>query len=240
MAAKLTGWELLALEPPGWGGNLLIGAVSTLEISFCAYALGLGLGLLGAMGKLNGGPVARGVLEAYTTIVRSVPELLLIVILFYLGTDTLNRVLDQLGYEAMRINGFVAAVTVLGFVQGAYSTEVLRGAIQAIPLGQIEAAKAYGMPPWTRFRRIVLPAMLPYAIPGLSNLWLNATKDSSLVAVVGYSELALTTRQAAGGTKHYFLFFSVAALMYLAISIVSLRLFAALERHVRRGQPKVH
>ena len=239
MAVKATTWELLALSPPGWGGNLLIGAVSTLEISFCAYALGLGLGLLGAMGKLNGGPIARAVLEGYTTLVRSVPELLLIVMLYYLGTDTLNRVLLQLGYESMRINGFVAAVTVLGFVQGAYSTEVLRGAIQAIPLGQVEAAKAYGMSPWTRFRRIVLPSMLPFAIPGLSNLWLNATKDSSLVAVVGYSELALTTRQAAGLTKHYFLFFVVAALLYLIISIVSLRLFAALEHRVRRGQPKV-
>ena len=238
MAAKLTGWELLALEPPGWGGNLLTGAVSTLQISVCAYAFGLVLGLLGAMGKLNGGRATRGFLDAYTTIVRSVPELLLIVMLFYLGTDTLNRVLDQLGYEAMRIKPFAAAVTVLGFVQGAYSTEVLRGAIQAIPIGQIEAAKAYGMSPWTRFRRIILPAMLPFAIPGLSNLWLNATKDSSLVAVVGYSELALTTRQAAGGTKHYFLFFSIAALIYLTISIISLRLFAALERHVRRGQPK--
>lgn len=240
MAAKLTSWELLALEPPGWGGNLLTGAVSTLQISFCAYALGLGLGLLGAMGKLNGGRVTRSLLEAYTTIVRSVPELLLIVILFYLGTDTLNRVLLQLGYEAVRINGFVAAVAVLGFVQGAYSTEVLRGAIQAIPIGQIEAAKAYGMSPWTRFRRIILPAMLPFAIPGLSNLWLNVTKDSSLVAVVGYSELALQTRQAAGGTKQYFLFYSTTALIYLAISIVSLRLFAALERRVRRGQPKAH
>lgn len=240
MATKLTAWELLALEPPGWGGNLLTGAVSTLQISFCAYALGLGLGLLGAMGKLNGGRITRGVLEGYTTIVRSVPELLLIVILFYLGTDTLNRVLSQLGYEAVRINGFVAAVAVLGFVQGAYSTEVLRGAIQAIPLGQIEAAKAYGMSPWTRFRRVVLPAMLPFAIPGLSNLWLNVTKDSSLVAVVGYSELALQTRQAAGGTKQYFLFYSITALIYLAISIVSLRLFAALERRVRRGQPKAH
>lgn len=240
MAIKATMWELLALEPPGWGGNLLTGAISTLEISFCAYALGLGLGLLGAMGKLNGGGATRGVLEVYTTVVRSVPELLLIVMLYYLGTDTLNRILLQLGYEAVRISGFSAAVAVLGFVQGAYSTEVLRGAIQAIPIGQIEAAKAYGMPPWTRFRRIILPAMLPFAIPGLSNLWLNATKDSSLVAVVGFSELALQTRQAAGGTKHYFLFFSVAALVYLCISIVSLRLFGALERHVRRGQPKAH
>jgi polar amino acid transport system permease protein len=168
--------------------------------------------------------------------VRSIPELVLIVILYYAGTDTLNRVLQHFEFEAVRISGFMAAVFVLGFVQGAYSTEVLRGAIQAIPIGQIEAARAFGMSPWLRFRRIILPAMMPYALPGLANLWLNVTKESALVAIVGYSELALATRQAAGGTKAYFLFYSVAAGIYLAISIASLQVFGKLERHYRRGQ----
>ena len=222
-----------------WSPNLLRGAISTIQISALAYAIGLILGLGGAMGKLTGGAILRAVLDGYTTIVRSVPELLLIVMLYYLGTATLNQVLETMGFQAIRISGFAAAVVVLGFVQGAYSTEVLRGAILAIPIGQIEAAKAYGMSPFLRFRRIVLPAMLHYAIPGLSNLWLNATKDSALVAVVGYSELALETRQAAGGTKYYFTFFLAAALTYLVISLVSLRLFGLLERHVRRGQPKL-
>jgi polar amino acid transport system permease protein len=239
MATAASWIDLLALEPPGWGGNLLAGAISTLQISICAYSVGLCLGLCGAMGKLTGGKILRGILDGYTTLIRALPELLLIVMLYYLGTGTLNRVLAGLGYEAIQISGFAAAVAVLGFVQGAYSTEVLRGAIQAIPIGQIEAAKAYGMSPLLRFRRIVLPAMLPYAIPGLSNLWLNVTKDSALVAVVGYSELLLQTRQAAGGTKHYFLFFTVSALIYLAISLASLRLFGLLDRYVRRGQPKL-
>jgi polar amino acid transport system permease protein len=238
--ATPTSWiDLLALEPPGWGGNLLTGAISTLQISICAYSVALALGLCGAMGKLTGGKVLRGILEGYTTLIRALPELLLIVMLYYLGTGTLNQVLANLGYQAVRINGFVAAVAVLGFVVGAYSTEVLRGAIQAIPVGQIEAAKAYGMSPFLRFRRVILPAMLPFAIPGLSNLWLNVTKDSALVAVVGYSELTLQTRQAAGGTKYYFLFFAVSALIYLAISLASLRIFGLLERYVRRGQPKL-
>jgi polar amino acid transport system permease protein len=232
-------FELLAYYPPGWGKNLLDGAISTLEISICAYAVGLALGLGGALGKLTGGKSLRIILDGYTTLVRALPELLLIVMLYYLGTDTLNRVLASFGFEAMRINGFVAAVAVLGFVQGAYSTEVLRGAIQAIPIGQVEAAKAFGMGPFLRFRRIILPAMLPFAIPGLSNLWLNITKDSALVAVVGYSELTLQTRQAAGGTKHYFLFFAVSAMIYLVISLASLRLFGWLDRYVRRGQPKL-
>lgn len=230
-----TNWELLWL----WKGSLLSGALSTIEISFLAYLFGLTLGLAGAMGKITGGKCLKSVLEVYTTLIRSLPELLLIVMLYYLGTDTLNRVLLSLGYESIRINGFIAAVVVLGFVMGAYATEVLRGAIQAIPVGQIEAAKAYGMSPFLRFRRIILPAMLPYAIPGMSNLWLNITKDSALVAVVGYSELTLQTKQAAGTTKAYFTFFCAAALLYLIISMVSLRLFGALERYVRRGQPKL-
>src|SRR3954454_3362837 len=142
--------DLLALQPPGWGGNLLRGAASTLQISFFAYVLGLALGLAGALGKLAGARATRAVLDAYTTIVRSLPELLLIVMLYYLGTDTLNRLLASFGTESIRISGFTAAVSVLGFVQGAYSTEVLRGAIQAIPIGQIEAAKAFGMSPLLR------------------------------------------------------------------------------------------
>lgn len=134
------------------------------------------------------------------------------------------------------MNGFAAAVAVLGFVQGAYMTEVLRGAILAIPVGQIEAAKAFGMGPVLRFRRVLLPALLPNALPGLANLWMSVTKDSALVAVVGYQELALATRLAGASTKHYFVFFLASALLYLAITLVSNIVFKMIERRVRRGQ----
>jgi polar amino acid transport system permease protein len=232
--------DLLAWYPPGWGRNLFYGAISTLQISALAYGLGLIIGLLGARGKLAGGKITKRILEGYTTIVRSVPELLLIVILFYTGTQGINALAEAIGIGRIEINGFVAAVAVLGVVQGAYSTEVLRGAILAIPIGQIEAAKAYGMSPLLMFRRITLPAMLPYAIPGMSNLWLNATKDSALISVVGYLELTKITQQAAGQTKTYFLFYSVSAGIYLVISLISLYGFGQLEAYVRRGQPKLH
>ncbi len=231
--------QLLSPYPPGWGGTLLTGAAATLAISAGAYLIGIVIGMLGALGKLSGNRVLETVLNLYTTLIRSVPELILIVGLYYAGTDGLNRLLQLAGLPVLEVNGFIAAVAVLGFVQGAYMTEVLRGAIMAIPNGQIEAARAFGMSPLLRFRRVVLPALLPNASPGLSNLWLAVTKDSALVAVVGYQELALATRLAGASTKQYFLFFMAAALMYLAITLVSNFIFRQIERHVRRGQPSL-
>lgn len=239
MATKPGFPEILALGPTGYGDELLWGAAMSLSIAVLAYVLGLMIGIAGALSKLGGSTLTRSIVGGYTTLVRAVPELILILILYYAGTATLNRLLESAGYEAMAINGFAAAVLVLGFVQGAYSTEVLRAAMQAIPVGQMEAAKAYGMSPWLIFRRITLPAMLPFAIPGLANLWLIVTKDTALIAVVGYTELALATRQAAGNTKLYFTFFVAAGLIYLTITLISQRGFALLEQRVRRGQRKL-
>ncbi|MBB4952017.1 polar amino acid transport system permease protein [Agrobacterium vitis] len=239
MASTQSFLELLSPYPPGWGGTLLTGALATLAISGGAFLIGLLIGTVGALGKLSGNRLLAASLNLYTTTIRAVPELILIVGLYYAGTDGLNRLLLAFDLPQIEVNGFVAAVAVLGFVQGAYATEVLRGAILAIPLGQIEAAKAFGMSPVLRFRRVVLPALLPNAVPGMANLWMAVTKDSALVAVVGYQELALATRLAGASTKHYFLFFCAAACLYLVISLVSNAVFMLIERRVRRGQPKL-
>lgn len=225
--------ELLALEPPGWGGNLLRGAISTVEIALLAYLLGILIGLCGAMVKLRGGRFARAVAELYTTLVRASPELLLILMLYYAGTGALRAAFG------ISVNGFVAAVAVLGFVQGAYATEVLRAAITAIPFGQVEAARAFGMGPFLSFRRIILPAMMPFALPGMANLWMIVVKDTALISVVGYSELTLETRQAAGTTKAYITFYLAAGAIYLAITLFSNQFIRLIERHFRRGMPKL-
>lgn len=239
MSSETSLLGLLSPYPPGWGGMLLAGAASTITISIGAYLIGMLIGLCGAMGKLKGGRPVVIVMELYTTAVRAIPELILIIGLYYAGTDGLNRLLIGFGLSPIEINGFVAAVAVLGIVQGAYMTEVFRGAILAVPVGQIEAASAFGMRPWLRFRRITLPALLPNALPGLANLWMSVTKDSALIAVVGYQELALATRIAAGNTKHYFLFFFAAAVIYFVISLISNVAFASLEARARRGQPSL-
>jgi polar amino acid transport system permease protein len=232
-------WHYLSFSEGGWGWNMLWGLSSTLQIALGAYALGLVIGLFGALGKLNGSKPTRWLLEIYTTLIRAVPELVLILLLYYAGTQAINEVLDMLGYRPIDISGLVAGIAVLGIVQGAYATEVIRGAMLAVPRGQIEAAAAFGMSRWKILRRITLPAMLPFALPGMSNLWLIVTKDTALLAVVGFSELALTTRQAAGSTRAYFLFYFAAAVLYLCLTLISNQLFRSLEKRSRRGQPEL-
>ena len=229
--------EILAYSPPGWGGALLRGLMSTLQIALGAYFLGLMIGFAGAFGKIYGGPILRGALEVYTTLIRAIPELVLILLLYYAGVDLLNAVLEGLGFERVEINPLIAGIYVIGFVQGAYSTEVLRGAFHAVPTGQIEAAKAIGMSSFKRHTRVIIPAMLPFALPGLANLWLIATKETALLAVVGFSELALVTKQATGSTKSYLTLYLAAAALYLSVTLVSNVVFSVIERYYRRGQP---
>ena len=227
-------WLNSAIE---WMPALMQGAVVTLQISVGAFLIGLVIGLAVALVKLKAGVVGQGIANSYTTICRSVPELLLILLLYYAGSDLINQIAQSLGYENLEINGFAVAVVVLGIVQGAYIAEILRGAILAVPFGQIEAARALAMPAHLYTRRIILPAMMPYAIGGLSNLWLILIKDSALISVVGYSELLFTAKQAAGTTKHYFVFYVLAGAIYLIFTLLSSLLLKWFENKLSRWLP---
>ncbi|MBR2515512.1 MAG: ABC transporter permease subunit [Halomonas sp.] len=232
---------MTSMTPEGlidWAGPILSGALTTVQIAVLAYAIGLLLGLLGAGAKLSPWAPLRGLATAYSTLIRAVPELLLIILLYYAGAQALDALLAHLGMAgAMQITGFATAVGVLAFVQGAYMTEVFRGAILAIPRGQLEAADAFGFSRWTRFHRVVLPGMLPNALPGMSNLWLILIKDTALISVIGFNELFFTIQQAAASSRAYFLFYAAAGVIYLLMTLSSTAIFARLERYVRRGQP---
>ncbi|MCO5135579.1 MAG: ABC transporter permease subunit [Phyllobacteriaceae bacterium] len=225
--------QLLALMPPGWGGALLKGLMFTLIVASGAYALGLAIGFAAAVGKIYGGTILKTALEAYTTLIRAVPELVLILLLYFAGEAAINLALIAVGLPAININPILAGILVLGFVQGAYTTEVIRAAMLAVPKGQVEAAYAYGMSRMKMLRRIMIPSMIPFAIPGLANLWLIVTKDTALLAVIGSVELATVTRQAAGSTRSYLLFYSAAAVIYLCVTLVSTWIFRQLERRYR-------
>ena len=227
--------HLLALEPPGWGGYLLEGLLTSLQVALAGYLLGLLIGTFGATIKRGDNLLARDLVSIYTTTVRAIPELVLILLVYFALPEAINQLLQALGQAKIEIGGFAAGVMVIALVQGAYATEVIRGAINAIPPGHIEVAHSFGMHPFKIFYRITLPEMLPSALPGLSNLWLVATKDTALLAVVGFTELTLAARQAAGSTKHYFLFLLAAGVLYLLVTLISNQVFRYLENRTSKG-----
>jgi polar amino acid transport system permease protein len=228
-------FSLLALTAPGWGGALLNGFLRSIQLAAGGYAVGIIIGILGASAKLYGGLVLRDLAEIYTMVIRAVPELVLMLLFYYVGTDLISRAAQAMGFTGFDIDGLLAGIIVIGLVQGGYATEVIRGAIKAVPHGQIEAAQAFGMSPVTVMRRVTIPAMTPHAMPGMANLWMIATKDTALLAVIGFSELTQVTRQAASATRAYFLFFLSAAALYLMLTLLSNVVLRWYEARARRG-----
>jgi polar amino acid transport system permease protein len=238
MNANQSLWSLLSYGDQGYSDELLAGLWLTLQISVCTYLVGFCFGLIGASMKLSGNRWLMRIGDGYTTIIRALPELLLLLLLYYAGTDAVKGLLVRLGWanEDFQINAFAAAVLALGFILGAYMTEVLRGAILSVPKGQIEAARAYGMHFGLRFRRVLFPQMMRYATGGMGNLWLNTTKDSALIVVLGsLPELLSATRSAAAGTKHYAFFYFVGGLLYLLVTVTSMLIQARIEKRLNRG-----
>ncbi|PWW01939.1 amino acid ABC transporter membrane protein 1 (PAAT family) [Hoeflea marina] len=230
-------FSALAYGDTGWGDEFVRGALFTLSISVCSYCLGIVLGLFGATAKLSRSRPARAMATFYTTAVRAVPELLLILLIYYSSTSALRDLVVGLGLARdFQVNGFVAACLSLGVVQGAYSTEVFRGAIIAVGKEQVEAATALGLSRRQTWRLVVFPQMLHKAIPGLGNLWLVVLKESSLISVVGFSELLLTAKMAGGAENRYLFFFSAVAFAYLGLSVVSSHLFDLVERQTGRHE----
>jgi polar amino acid transport system permease protein len=213
---------LLSFGDRGWSDELVRGAGLSLGISISAYIIGLLIGLAGALAKLSNSAVAKGIAAAYTTLIRSIPDIVLIFLVYYTATDAIRTILGATGLMAgFEMNGFVAAAISLGIVQGGYSTEVLRGAIIAVAPGQSEAAYALGLRRRQVFLKVVMSQMVPLALPGLGNLWLVVLKESSLVSLIGFTELVLAGKMAAGATRHYFLFYTMVALIFLIMSAVS-------------------
>ncbi len=206
----------------------------TLAVAAISVVFGSLIGLAGAAAKLSRWPILRGIADAYTTIIRGVPELLIILLLYFGGTVTLSR----LAGRYVEVDGLSAGVFALSLVFGGYATEVFRGAILAVPRGQVEAARALGMRRLVVFRHVVLPQVWRFALPGLGNLWLVLLKDTSLISVVGLEELMRKSSIAAGVTRSPFVFYAAAALLYLGFTLVSANLLHYAERRVGRGFQK--
>jgi polar amino acid transport system permease protein len=220
----------------GFGNQLLIGAGVTLKLAIASLGVGLVLGLLGASAKLSSFAVLRWIANLYTTLIRGIPELLTVLIIYYGATTVLMSIASQFGYEEyIEIGPFAAGVTALGLTFGAYATEVFRGALMAIPKGQHEAATALGMGQIRKFYRIILPQVWRIALPGLGNLFLVLLKDTALVSVVGLDDIMRKANIAVSSTKEPFLFFAAAAVLYLILTIVSMVLVHYMEKFANRG-----
>ena len=226
----------LGFGPQGWGAALLTAAAITLAVSVCAFFAGLALGTVGAAAKLAGGPVLRAAATAYTTVLRGVPDLLVIYLFYFGGSAAMTQVAAWLGGSGFfGLDGFAVGVLAVGIISGAYQTEVLRGAFLAIPRGEIEAARVCGMGRGLMLRRVTGPLALRTALPGLGNVWQLVLKESALISVTGLVDLMRQTEVAAGSTRLPFLFYATAACLYLTLTTASAALFRQAERGARRG-----
>lgn len=219
------------LDLKGYGWQLIEGAEMTLLVSAVSLVFGILVGFLGAGAKLSRWRALRLLADAYTTVIRGIPELIIILLLYFGGTVTLTR----LAGHYVEVNGFGAGVFALSIVFGAYATEVFRGAVLAIPRGQTEAARALGMRRAALFWTVLLPQLWRFALPGVGNLWLVLLKDSALISVVGLEELLRKTAITAGATRQPFTFYFAAALIYLGFTVVSSVALNWAERRAARG-----
>ena len=219
----------------GWVGAILRGAAVTIAVGLSSMVAGLMIGIVCGLIKWARIFPLSLLVGGYTSVVRGVPELLVIYLLFFSSVEFVTKVITAFGYAGLAESGyaFVIAVIAIAAISGAYSTEVIRGALASIPNGHIEAARALGLPGSRIFRRIIAPQMLRIAVPGINNVWQTTIKDTALVSVVGLQELMRISYIGANSTRHPFIFYLIAAVVYLVITLVSQAGFDGIERLLR-------
>ncbi|NWK76532.1 ABC transporter permease [Aquitalea sp. LB_tupeE] len=219
----------------GYLPSILDGAVLTLKLAAASLAVSVVLGLVGAMFKMAPSKPLRTLAELYSTVVRGVPDLVWMFLLFFGVQMLLNDLAAAMGWAAPDIDPFIAGVLTLGFIFGAYMTETFRGAIMAVPKGQMEAGAAYGMGPLRIFWRITFPQMVRFALPSFTNNWLVLVKSTALVSVIGLNDVMYRADAAKSNTQEPFTVYMLVAVIFLVITSVSNILLGMLERRYSTG-----
>ena len=228
--------ELLSFGKTGWGDELLIATMMTIAVSITAMFIGFLFALIFTPLKLSKSKFLNLIGNCYTTVIRGVPELLVIYLFFFGGSGAVMYVASIFGYnEYIEINAFITGSFAIGIISGAYSTEVFRGAIQSIDKGQFEASKILGLKKPIYFFKVIMPQMLRLAIPNLSNVWQITLKDTSLISVTGLVEIMRQSYIAAGSTRDPLFFYSFASVLYLMLTYFSMKLINKLEVRYSRG-----
>ena len=227
---------LLTFGDTGWGDELFFATLMTLAVSITEMLIGFLFALIFTPLKLSKHKSLNLIGNFYTTVIRGVPELLVIYLFFFGGSGAIMFVASMFGYnDYIEINAFMTGAIAIGIISGAYSTEVFRGAIQSIDKGQFEASKVLGIKKNIQFYKVILPQMLRLAIPNLSNVWQITLKDTSLISVTGLVEIMRQSYIAAGSTRDPLFFYSFAAVLYLLLTYFSMKLLNRLEVKYSRG-----
>ncbi|MDC0612555.1 ABC transporter permease [Vibrio sp.] len=234
----------------GYEGAIFSGALLTIEVALLSLVMAVILGMLGALAKLSTNHLAKGIATVYTTVIRGIPDLVLMMLIFFGGQIFLNSSLYNINEwingaismldsshewtsylpDYLDVSPFIAGVLTIGFIFGAYMAETFRGAILAVDSGELEAAKAYGMSPALAFRRILFPQMVRHALPGFGNNWLVLLKTTALVSIIGLEDMVRMGAIAAGSTKMPFTFYMTVAIIFLFFTSVSTGLLRVVER----------
>lgn len=224
------------LDLQGYGWLLLEGVRMTIIVSVASMACALVVGLVASVGKLSSLAPLRMVLELYTTVIRGVPELVLLLLVYYGFPTLIQDSAAAFGFRVqLSINPFVAGIGTLTIIYGAFACEVFRAAYLAVPVGQREAAEALGLRPFQTFHKVLLPQMIRYALPGLGNVWMVLVKATALISIIQLPELMRSADIAARATRMPFTFFFAACLLYLLITLISMWMQARAEQWARRG-----
>ena len=228
--------ELLAFGKTGWGDELFLATLMTIAVSITAMLIGFIFALIFTPLKLSKNKFLNYIANFYTTIIRGVPELLVIYLFFFGGSGAIMYVASIFGYNKyIEINAFLTGAFSIGIISGAYSTEVFRGALQSIDRGQFEASNVLGFNKIIRFYKIIFPQMLRLSIPNLSNVWQITLKDTSLISVTGLVEIMRQSYIAAGSTRDPLFFYTFAAVLYLLLTFLSMRFINRMEVKYNKG-----
>ncbi|WP_438395646.1 ABC transporter permease [Caballeronia sp. DA-9] len=228
--------QLLGFGEQGWGAALLVALLMTVLLTIAALAVGAVFGAMVASAKLSRSRTLRVIGDAYTTLFRGIPELLIIYLFYFGGSSVVTAVGQFFGADGfIGVPPFVVGALAIGLISGSYQAEVYRSAVLAVSRGEIEAARAIGMSTPTMWRRVLIPQVVRFALPGIGNVWQLSLKDSALIAVTGLAELMRTSQVAAGSTHQYFTFYVVGGALYLILTSLSNRVFDRAEARIGRS-----
>ena len=227
---------LLAYGDTGWGDELFFATLMTIAVALAAMFIGFFLAAIFASFKLSKNKILNLIGGIYTTVFRGVPELLVIYLFFFGGSGAVMYVAKIFGYNGyIEVNAFLTGSISIGIISGAYSTEVFRGAVQSINRGQFEASEVLGFKKKIYYLKIIIPQMLRLALPNINNVWQITLKDTSLISVTGLVEIMRQSYIAAGSTRDPLFFYSFAAVLYLLLTFLSMKLFNNLEKKFSKG-----